>query len=334
MPRKRKTNNHLPQRVYWKNGAYRLLTKEGKWIRLGVNLAEMYQTLSNLHLENNTNKIHTFNQLMDLYLSDIAVQKAPSSYKSDLRRSKFLKAFFGLMRPCDITAVNVYQYLDRRAKAGKTGANRECALLSHVLGYAIRWGLITINPCTGVKKFSEEKRSRNVSDVEFDAVLSIAKYPVNFAMQLAYLMGLRPQEALRLKKSNMLEEGFLVEITKTKHSVGRKIVQWSPTLKSIVENLLNTNEKTICNIDYILTNKQGKLYTYDGFATLWHRTMKEAIASKKIKQSFQFRDIRHKAATDIESSSGREVARQLLGHTNQTTTARYIDNAAIVRAVK
>lgn len=45
----------------------------------------------------------------------------------------------------------------------------------------------------------------------------------------------------------------------------------------------------------------------------------------KIIKRFRFHDIRHKAASDAERKLGREYARQLLAHTSQETTKRYID---------
>lgn len=81
-----------------------------------------------------------------------------------------------------------------------------------------------------------------VTAQEFNSILSIAQYPINYAMRLIYLMGLRPSEVLNLKIENISDTGFLVEITKTKHSVSKKLVLWTEELKNIVDELLKLNK--------------------------------------------------------------------------------------------
>lgn len=323
MPRKRLSHKHLPQRVYWKNGAYRLLTKEGKWLKLGVSLPEMYKKLSEV-LDVNY-KLSCFTEVITRYLNEVSPTKATETYKREVSRANYLRIFFGDMRSEDITSVDIYRYLDIRGENGKTSANREFALLSDIFNYGVRWGAVPFNPCRGVKKFSEQRRARNITDQEFNAVLSIAEYPFSYAMQLAYFMALRPTEVINLKKSNILADGFLIEITKTKQFIPNKMVTWNTALRALVdETLANQNTKAKQG-DYLLATRQGNKYSYDGFSSIWQRLMDKAIKLQLIKSKFQFRDIRHKAATDMENKHGREAARQLLGHTTQNTTAKYID---------
>ncbi len=58
--KKRKTNKHLPQRVYLKHGAYYFVDHQYKWHRLGVSLGEMYRALAT-YVETDT--IHTVDDL-------------------------------------------------------------------------------------------------------------------------------------------------------------------------------------------------------------------------------------------------------------------------------
>ncbi len=328
MPRKRLTNKHLPQRVYWKKGAYRLLTKEGKWIKLGVSLPEMYKTLS--EILDTDYKLHKFAEVITRYLNEVSPTKSAATYKREVPRTHYLRVFFGEMKTEDITSVDVYRYLDIRGEKGKTSANREFALLSDIFNYAVRWGVVPFNPCRGVKKFSEKRRARNITDAEFNAVLSIAEYPFNYAMQLTYFMALRPTEVIHLKKSGILADGFLIEITKTKFFTSNKLVTWNSSLKPLVDGLLENQARMARQSDYLLVTRQGEPYTYDGFSSIWQRLIAKAIKTQLIEKKFQFRDIRHKAATDMERKHGREAARQLLGHTTQNTTAKYIDGINMV----
>lgn len=331
MGRKRKTNKHLPQRVYWYHGAYRYKSKDKKWVFLGRTLSEMYKALSEMNLE--PQKLIKVSQLIERYIKEIALGKAEKSYKENVKQSVYLKMFFGEMIADEVTPVDIYKYLDERAQKGKIAANREYSLLSNIFTYGIRWGALKINPCSGVRKFSEKRRDRNASYADFLAVLSVAKYPVNYAMRLALLMALRPGEVLILKKSYMLNEGFLADLTKTKKSIKQKLVGWNDSLVALVKEIINDTKKKMVNIDYLLCNKDGEPYTASGFATMWQRTMKKALADGLIEEPFQFRDIRHIAATTMERHKGREDARKFLGHASQNTTARYIDGALFTEAL-
>jgi len=56
--------------------------------------------------------------------------------------------------------------------------------------------------------------------------------------------------------------------------------------------------------------------------------------SKILEERFTFHDIRRKTATDKTKVEGIEMARQLLGHTNQKMTSRYISGVQIVSPLK
>lgn len=70
------------------------------------------------------------------------------------------------------------------------------------------------------------------------------------------------------------------------------------------------------------------------FDAIWQPVIKKAFDDGPIQERFCFYDIRRKAATDAERLGGRENARQLLGHTMQYTTVRYISGEKIVKPLK
>lgn len=331
MGRKRRSHKNLPAHVYFKHGAYYYVTPSKKWIKVGKTIAEMYQCLSELHVET---PVASFGDVIDRYMIEISIQKAPSTHASEIRRSKYLKSVFMHMQPSEVTPLHIYKYLDLRGKSGKITANREISLLSHIFSYAIRWGCANSNPCSGIKKFSENRRNRNITNEEFYAFLSTTRYPIKQAAQLMYIMGLRPTEVLSLKKKNMKTDGFLVDLSKTKYSVGKKLIAWTPILKNVVNEVINITKRNVTHIDYLFCNSSGKPYKHDMFLQLWRRAILKAIDTGIIKEEFQFRDIRHKAATDMEKQNGREAARKFLGHTSQNTTARYIDDVSVMEGLQ
>jgi hypothetical protein len=132
---------------------------------------------------------------------------------------------------------------------------------------------------------------------------------------------------------NKGDEGLYVEIQKTQKKVdGKVLFQWNDDLKEIIaraeRQVSYRNESAI-----LFCNKRGQQYTGDGFGKLWRNLMNEAMKKGVIKEHFVFRDLRRKAASDLEAMSGREAARKLLGHSSQTMTKKYISGAQKVEAL-
>ena len=109
MGRKRKTDKHLPQRVYQRRGAYywfppkkdvEILGKTA--IRLGKTLPEAMRKWAELTERMTTH--NTMSDLMDRYMVEVAPKKAEKTNLGNLREMKSLRVFFGAMRPQDVTS--------------------------------------------------------------------------------------------------------------------------------------------------------------------------------------------------------------------------------------
>ena len=70
------------------------------------------------------------------------------------------------MRPEDVTARDVYAYRHEREPVGKVTANHELSVLKHVFTKAVEWGVLDLNLARNVRKFSVQRRSRDVTDRE------------------------------------------------------------------------------------------------------------------------------------------------------------------------
>jgi integrase len=342
-PKFRTKDRHLPAGVFYKNGAYhkvfRILVGQElvggklknnykqKWLRLGKTLEEMYISLSKLEADNFN--MANLNGIFDRYLKEVASAKAPASYRANRIQMSFLKATFGHMSPNDITPVHIYKYLDVRGKVAKIAANREKSLLSHVYTKMIEWGVAKDNPCRNVKRITEKPRDRYIEDWEFEAVKNNSPALIKNCMEFCYLTGLRKGDMLKIKLTDLADEGIKIKTSKTRHKM---IIEWSERLRDCVTNM-RALERTIKGL-YLVCNHQGQPYTASGFSTLWKRAIKDALAKGLIKERFRFHDIRRKAATDAERAGGRETARQLLGHKHQTTTAIYISGEQKVKPLK
>lgn len=343
-PKKRSSNKHLPQRVYFKHNAYYYVDLKNKWHRLGGDLGEAMRSWSEildipLQMHNKTMDI-----LFDRYLVEIAPQKAKSTYNNYFYYVKFLKMFFGPMNVDEVTPVLIYEYMGIRKKDSLYSANHERELLSSIFNEAIRWGIIRDNPCKNVKPYPKNKRNRYIEDWEFNAVQGIASPLIQCVMQLAYLTGLRLGDILSIKMSDIAESGINISINKTKNKI---TIEWSDSLREVVQKSRGIKKKI--NGLYLFTTNVGQPYTASGFKGMWQRLMAKALGviiveenGKKIKKNiaaviterFRFHDIRRKAATDKEKLHGREEARKFLGHATQQMTANYIAGPVKVKPVK
>lgn len=99
---------------------------------------------------------------------------------------------------------------------GQTRANRELALFSHIFNKAREWGMTDhANPCAGVSKYREKGRDVYIEDGMYDAVWSAADEALRDAMDLAYLTGQRPADALRFDEKNIRDGMLCIQQGKT-----------------------------------------------------------------------------------------------------------------------
>jgi integrase len=337
-PKRRTKDKHLPARVYIDKGRKR---KDGTWpppryffkkpdnteIDLGRTFTEAMSKW--VELIDRPKKITTMHDLFDRYLLEVSPKKKPGTYRNDKMGIGKLRVFFGDMLPNEVTPVNVYQYLDMRAKVARRGANIEKAILSNIYSYAIRWGIVKDNPCKNVKRLREEKRNRYIEDWEFNAVLNIASEFIKKIMKFAYLTGLRKGDILTLKLSEISSDGIQKTLNKTETKL---LIEWTDELKNCV-NEIKKLPRPIRGM-YLFCTRTGDPYTVSGFNAIWQRTIRKAIKLSVIQEKFRFNDIRRKSATDAEKALGREYARQLLGHTTQNMTANYISGVRRVKPLK
>lgn len=237
-----------------------------------------------------------------------------------------LAPVFGHMRPEDVTAPHIYKFLDMRGKTAKVRANRDKALLSHVFSQAIRWGVVADNPCKHVKRLTEKRRDRYVTDEEFNKIRAIAPAHFQGILDCAYITGLRQADILKMQLSDLLEDGIFALLSKTKQKM---LIEWSTELKKVITEASVRAKKL--NSPYLFPNHAGQKYTSSGFQSIWQKILKKALDNDIIQERFHFHDIRRKTATDLEKQNGRESARQLLGHTDQKTTAIYISGVQKVK---
>lgn len=326
MGRPRKNCMNLPPRMYLKGRSY-WYAANGGWINLGRDLSIARTKWA--ELENTNAPAETMSGVIGRYLREVAPEKAASTQAGNKLESATLTKVFGLMKPADITAADVWNFMQARAKTSKVRANRERSLLQDIMRHAIMWGHCKDNPVREVKPFKETPRTRYVTDAEFDAVKKIAPPLVAALMDLARLTGQRRGDLLSLRRDAITDEGLMISQGKTARSRPVQIcIAWTPALRAAV-SALKELKRPIASTS-LVTRNDGSPMSLDGWKTAWQRTMDKAIAEGAIATRFHFHDLRAKTITEMKEG-GRD-ARALSGHASDAMIEKVYDRRRVKKA--
>lgn len=312
MGRKRSKNHHLPPHMAQKGKAYYYVTNSTprKWIPLGNDLHQARLKWAELEREPIDTQDKTFAVIAERYRREVLKQKAQRTQRDYREALERLVSVFG-ENPIDaITPQDVREYMNLRGEKAKVRANREKAMLSTLYNHAREWGYTTAaNPCAGVKGFKEAGRDRYVEDAEYLAVWQAASAPIQDAMDIAYMTGQRPADVMKMRRAD-IRDGFLWV---TQNKTGQKLrVEIVGPLKAVLDRILS-RPRAASGLS-LIQNEKGQPLSISELRGGFDR------AREKAGVSFQFRDLRAKAATDTEDL---HHAQKLLGHTTRAMTEHY-----------
>lgn len=312
MGRRRTKDLNLPPRMHRKGETFYYVTSTTprQWIKLGKDLNQARLRWAELEGEAANPDDKTFAIIARRYEREIIPSKAVRTQRDNLAELAKLTAVFGAMAIDAIRPQDVRQYLDIRGQRAKTRANREKALLSHLFNKAREWGYTDApNPCAGVKGHKETGRDRYVEDYEFAAVWAKAHYTVQDAMDLALLTGQRPADVLKLTRADIRDGALHLKQNKT----GKKLaIEITGELATLIDRITTRPAKV--KGAWMIQDENGQPLTY------WMLRNRFDEARKAAGATFQFRDIRAKAATDTGDLGH---AQKLLGHANRDMTEHY-----------
>lgn len=292
----------------------------------------------------------TFRQVAERYVKDVLPKKAPATREINLRElANLLRVFDSPPMQLDmIDPVDVRKYMDWRVSSlvkaahaenaaraaagrparaisptlGQVPANREKALLSHIWNYAREKGITSkANPCAGIKGYREDGRDVYVDDAVYEAVRAAAEEPLRDALDLAYLTGQRPADVLKLARADVKDGALWIEQNKTKKRVRIAI---EGQLAVLIERI---GRRKVAGLK-LVSMPDGSPMTKFELRGAFDRARDAAAAARPALaaqiREFQFRDLRAKAGTDVEESSGMQAAQDQLGHTTQAMTSHYV----------
>jgi len=227
-----------------------------------------------------------------------------------------LKPYFGRQYLREITPLQIESYRTERLKSGvaRSSTNRETALLKKMFNLAIDWEYCSSNPVSKVKLFSEKDnlKERVLSDEEEEKLLAHCPSHLKPIIVTALNTGMRKNEILRLKWSQVDLTNRTIRATKTKSGRDRFI----PINDAVHEVLLLQKQRT--NGDYVFPNPENNF----PFKTV--RKGFEASCRRAGISNLRFHDLRHTFATRlIRKGVDIVTVQNLLGHHSLTITQRY-----------
>ena len=209
---------------------------------------------------------------------------------------------------------------------GAVRANREIAWLSAAWNWARDGGITKAqNPSIGVKRHKEGGRDIYVEDDELAAILQHADEPLCEAIELAYLIGQRPGDLREICETDIRDGCIVLEQSKTRVKLRIEI---TGALAGLISRIKARKAKIegvrclalICNEAGEPLRKSAMRYRFDKARdAAASATQNEAQAERL--RSIQFRDLRAKAASDMEAL---DKAQKPSGHTKRDMTEHYV----------
>lgn len=200
-----------------------------------------------------------------------------------------LDAVFGGMAPRSLLPVHCYDY---RARRPRVAGNRELAVLSAVMSYAVELGAVDRNLVREVRRNPEPPRRRFVEDHEVAAFLAGASPFLRAYVRLKLLTGIRQGQLLALRLSDWDGERLRVEPTKG----GRETYYQGDGLEEAVAEVLALRRGAALRSVYLFATRQGQRYTGDGFRSIWQRAMRRYVAAGGV--AYTEHDLRAKVASE------------------------------------
>lgn len=295
--------------VYLKHGAY-WLVKRGKWTRIGATLDEALAEYARRVQAPKEGKLPL---LIETTLRHhLAVGGLADSTKAQYRTAadtlKRRLAVFDF--PGQVKQRHVAQ-IKTDGAAHPNMTNRVVSLLRTLFAYWVEQQLCDSNPCVGIRRHAEPKRTRLLTDGEWRTIRSYAGPRLRAIMSIALLTGQRIGDVLSIRRSQITDEGIEFEQRKTGK---RLVVRWSPDLRAAVADALALQRVPALTL---FVGRGGKAPDYRSV----HLQFAEAARAAGVTDA-RLNDQRAQSATEARRQG--KDATQLLGHSSSGMTQRYL----------
>jgi integrase len=217
------------------------------------------------------------------------------------------------VRPSHITL-----YIDKRSAHSKHRALREKAIFSMLFSWCMARDFCTSNPVAAIRtKRLPGRRNIYIDDDKYNAVYQFAPADLRDAIDLAYFTGQRPADVLKLTTLDI--EGGELRLVQNKTERPMRIAI-TGDLAELVQRILARKAQHAIKRAALLVDENGKPMTKAKLRIRFETARNRAGLTGA---QYQFRDLRRKAAAELNDDNGLDKAQALLGHKNRSTTEHY-----------
>jgi integrase len=306
MGRPRTKNRNLPTNVYFRHGAY-YHVRAGKWTLIGKTLPDaMLRYAQIVGLGE-----HTMSLLLDETMAEAEKRNLAAatliSYRHAAERLREMTVEFAVS---DVKPKHVAEIMDEYADKA-AWANIMRTVLKLAFDLAVRRGWVDYNPVSSIPRFGQTPRSRYITHAEYQAIYAAGNDTLKAVMTLCYLTGQRISDVLKIRESDITDDGIEFDQGKTDKKL---LVRWNPDLQEAVRYARSLNAARTL---YLLGQRNGKIRSYGGVKDLWKRACETAGV-----EDAHIHDLRAKSLTDAKKQGHNPTL--LAGHTSEAMTRRYL----------
>lgn len=298
----------LPRWMHLSHGRY-YLVRGNKWTPLARNLHDALVEYARLTAGKSGNE--ELADLVERTLNDMKSTVAASTYKNYLSCSRRVLKSFSQFAPSQVKPKHIAAFLDHH-RSQPSMANLLRSFLKGMFQRGVRWGIVEFNPVRDIEQFKTKKRDRYITSAEFTAIRAASTPTLQCLMDLAYITGQRMGDVMKIKYSDISDEGVFVKQQKTGNRV---LIAMTPDLDTAIKQArtIHQSAKGLT----LLHKRDGKPLAY---GTIHHQWVKACETAKV--ENAHFHDIRAAAATDARKQG--LDSKTLLGHTTESSHNRYL----------
>jgi integrase len=260
----------------------------------------------------------TIADLAARFVQDYVPRKRPSTQRGYRQQiATHILPALGRAKVAAVTHADVDGFHHRLSARTPIHANRTLAVLSRMLSLSIRWGWRVDNPCRGVDRNQEQKRTRYLSAAELKrlsaALIELEDQGAANAVRLLLLTGARRGELLAARWSDTdLKTGVWTKPAATTKQAALHRVPLSEAACQVLTEMQGQAAS-----EWIFPARRGGHRTHIDEA--WDKLRKAAgIPDARL------HDLRHTFATCLASAGlSLPTIGALLGHSTAQTTLRY-----------
>lgn len=329
------------------DGRYYLVRAEGKkriWVpltRVKEGLPAFYMALA-AATKAPTVADDLMPKVIGAWEAEVMVAHAAKTRKDETARGKVIALEFEEFKARDMTSAEITGFLAQFNDRPKT-FNMYRAQIGELMRFAIQkgWREPGTNPVVGIiptkstparDRYPTDSEVRRIkvagiyAQVRSDARPGAKRQKTRSGLMLAalidmaYLTGQRISDLLSLQWSAFGREGIVFKPSKTEKSTGASVlIEWTPKLRDVERRLKQLRKERRAFKPWVFTTQSGDQLSYWGASSAWQRARRRAGIS-----DCRFNDMRAKALTDTEETSGMQAARRKGAHSTEQQTSDYV----------